>query len=134
MQQWKLLLNGIIKYRYKMSLIKAISGISGTIGEKVALNLTPIGTVKFAVAYGMRLKNSNEKRKSNSYNSRDARISIKMVSSLVSNTLIGLGINVIDILFSTTPTVEVAVKLSNADGRIIITASHIQNNGIHYNY
>jgi phosphomannomutase len=107
-----------------MSLIKSISGIRGTIGGKVTNNLTPIDTVKFASAYGMWLKNQSKKEKLTIIIGRDARISGKMVSSLVANTLVGLGINVIDIGLSTTPTVEVAVQLDNADGGIIITASH----------
>jgi len=107
-----------------MSLIKSISGIRGTIGGKVDNNLTPIDTVKFAAAYGMWLKNHSKKEKLTVVVGRDARISGKMVSSLVCNTLVGLGINVSDVGLSTTPTVEVAVTLDNADGGIIITASH----------
>jgi len=107
-----------------MSLIKSISGIRGTIGGKVNDNLTPLDTVKFAAAYGMWLKNHSKKENLTVVVGRDARISGKMVSSLVCNTLVGLGINVSDIGLSTTPTVEVAVTLDNADGGIIITASH----------
>ncbi|MFK5957442.1 MAG: phosphoglucosamine mutase [Lutibacter sp.] len=107
-----------------MSLIKSISGIRGTIGGMVNNNLTPIDAVKFAAAYGMWLKNQTKKEKLTVILGRDARISGKMVSSLVGNTLVGLGINVTDIGLSTTPTVEVAVQLDEADGGIIITASH----------
>lgn len=107
-----------------MALIKSISGIRGTIGGKVSDNLTPIDTVKFAAAYGMWLKNHTGKEELTVILGRDARISGKMVSSLVGNTLVGLGINVTDIGLSTTPTVEVAVTLDAADGGIIITASH----------
>lgn len=107
-----------------MALIKSISGIRGTIGGKVDDNLTPIDAVKFAAAYGMWLKNQTSKEVLTVILGRDARISGKMVSSLVANTLVGLGINVTDIGLSTTPTVEVAVQLDNADGGIIITASH----------
>ena len=107
-----------------MSLIKSISGIRGTIGGEVSNNLTPIDTVKFAAAYGMWLKEQSKKENLTVIVGRDARISGKMVSSLVCNTLVGLGINVNDIGLSTTPTVEVAVSLENADGGIIITASH----------
>ncbi|HEY9168088.1 MAG TPA: phosphoglucosamine mutase [Lutibacter sp.] len=107
-----------------MSLIKSISGIRGTIGGKVSNNLTPIDTVKFAAAYGMWLKNHAKNKELTVILGRDARISGKMVSSLVGNTLVGLGINVIDIGLSTTPTVEMAVILDAADGGIIITASH----------
>jgi len=107
-----------------MALIKSISGIRGTIGGAVNENLTPIDAVKFAAAYGMWLKNQTTSEKLTVILGRDARISGKMVSSLVANTLIGLGINVTDLGLSTTPTVEVAVTLDHADGGIIITASH----------
>ena len=107
-----------------MALIKSISGIRGTIGGKVDDNLTPLDTVKFAAAYGMWLKKHSKKENLTVVVGRDARISGKMVSSLVCNTLVGLGIHVNDIGLSTTPTVEVAVTLDNADGGIIITASH----------
>ncbi|RXP57622.1 phosphoglucosamine mutase [Lutibacter sp. HS1-25] len=107
-----------------MALIKSISGIRGTIGGEVSNNLTPIDAVKFAAAYGMWLKNNSTKQNLTVIVGRDARISGKMVSSLVCNTLVGLGINVTDIGLSTTPTVELAVTLDAADGGIIITASH----------
>lgn len=108
-----------------MSLIKSISGIRGTIGGKVADNLTPIDAVKFAAAYGSwLLKRNANKEQLTVVIGRDARISGKMISSLVANTLVGLGINVIDLGLSTTPTVEVAVPIENADGGIILTASH----------
>ena len=108
-----------------MTLIKSISGIRGTIGGNTGDNLTPIDAVKFASAYGAFIKERNSNKKSITVViGRDARISGKMISSLVANTLIGLGINVIDLGLSTTPTVEVAVPLENADGGIILTASH----------
>ncbi len=108
-----------------MTLIKSISGIRGTIGGKTNDNLTPIDAVKFASAYGAFIKKRNKtKGKITVVIGRDARISGKMISSLVANTLVGLGINVIDLGLSTTPTVEVAVPLENADGGIILTASH----------
>ncbi|WP_159948054.1 phosphoglucosamine mutase [Polaribacter septentrionalilitoris] len=108
-----------------MTLIKSISGIRGTIGGKTADNLTPIDAVKFASAYGAFIKERNkEKNTIKVVIGRDARISGKMISSLVANTLVGLGIDVIDLGLSTTPTVEVAVPLENADGGIILTASH----------
>jgi phosphomannomutase len=108
-----------------MTLIKSISGIRGTIGGKTADNLTPIDAVKFAAAYGAFIKNRNpNKEKITVVVGRDARISGKMISSLVANTLIGLGVDVVDLGLSTTPTVEVAVPLENADGGIILTASH----------
>ena len=108
-----------------MTLIKSISGIRGTIGGKINNNLTPLDAVKFAAAYGTWLIDRNKtKNKLIVVLGRDARISGKMISSLVSNTLVGLGINVIDLGLSTTPTVEIAVPLENANGGIIITASH----------
>lgn len=107
-----------------MSLIKSISGIRGTIGGKTGDNLTPIDTVKFAAAYGTWLKNEVNKQKLKVVVGRDARISGKMIQELTMNTLTGLGIDVLDIGLSTTPTVEIAVPLENADGGIILTASH----------
>ncbi|MCA0931694.1 phosphoglucosamine mutase [Lutimonas saemankumensis] len=108
-----------------MTLIKSISGIRGTIGGKVDDNLTPLDAVKFASAYGVWLLRRNPSdKKCKIVIGRDARISGKMISSLVSNTLVGLGIDVIDLGLSTTPTVEVAVPLEKADGGIIVTASH----------
>ncbi len=108
-----------------MTLIKSISGIRGTIGGKVGENLTPIDAVKFAAAYGIWLqKRHANKNRLKVVVGRDARISGKMVSSLVSNTLVGVGIDVVNASLSTTPTVEIAVTHENADGGIIITASH----------
>ena len=107
-----------------MALIKSISGIRGTIGGVVNENLTPVNAVKFAAAYGMWLKSENSNQSLTVIIGRDARISGEMISNLVSNTLTGLGINVVDIGLSTTPTVEVAVTLDKVDGGIIITASH----------
>ncbi len=107
-----------------MTLIKSISGIRGTIGGKVGDNLTPVDAVKFASAYGTWLKNYSGKQKLTVVIGRDARISGPMIHNLVVNTLIGLGIDVIDLGLSTTPTVEVAVPLEKADGGIILTASH----------
>lgn len=107
-----------------MTLIKSISGIRGTIGGKVSDNLTPLDAVKFASAYGTFLKNSLKKEKLKVVIGRDARISGPMIHNLVVNTLIGLGIDVIDLGLSTTPTVEVAVPIEKADGGIILTASH----------
>lgn len=107
-----------------MTLIKSISGIRGTIGGSVNEGLTPVDVVKFAAAYGTWLKSGNPSKKMNVVIGRDARISGEMVSTLVSSTLIGLGINVIDLGLSTTPTVEVAVPMEKADGGIILTASH----------
>lgn len=107
-----------------MTLIKSISGIRGTIGGKVGDNLTPVDAVKFASAYGTFLKNNASKEKLTVVIGRDARISGPMIHNLVVNTLVGLGINVIDLGLSTTPTVEIAVPLEKADGGIILTASH----------
>ena len=107
-----------------MTLIKSISGIRGTIGGKVGDNLTPVDAVKFASAYGTWLKDYSKKEKLTVVVGRDARISGPMIHNLVVNTLIGLGIDVIDLGLSTTPTVEVAVPLEKADGGIILTASH----------
>ncbi|MDP6921870.1 MAG: phosphoglucosamine mutase [Lutibacter sp.] len=107
-----------------MSLIKSISGIRGTIGGRVSENLTPIDTVAFAAAYGTWLRNNSSKDSLTVVLGRDARKSGHMISSLVANTLVGLGIHVMDVGLSTTPTVEVAVTLAQADGGIIITASH----------
>jgi len=108
-----------------MTLIKSISGIRGTIGGSTGDNLTPIDAVKFAAAYGAFIKQRNSAKKNvKVVIGRDARISGKMISSLVANTLVGLGIDVIDLGLSTTPTVEVAVPLEKADGGIILTASH----------
>ncbi len=107
-----------------MSLIKSISGIRGTIGGKPSENLTPIDAVKFAAAYGTWLKTEHPNQKLKVVVGRDARISGSMIQQLVMNTLIGLGIDVIDLGLSTTPTVEIAVPLENANGGIILTASH----------
>ena len=107
-----------------MTLIKSISGIRGTIGGKVGDNLTPVDAVKFASAYGAFLKNSNPNKKLKVVIGRDARISGPMIHNLVQNTLLGLGIDVLDLGLSTTPTVEIAVPMENADGGIILTASH----------
>src|SRR5690606_9209023 len=86
----------------KMTLIKSISGIRGTIGGNVGENLTPIDAVKFAAAYGTFLKNSLQKDNLTIVIGRDARISGPMIHQLVMQTLIGLGINVIDLGLSTT--------------------------------
>jgi len=107
-----------------MTLIKSISGIRGTIGGTVGDNLTPIDTVKFAAAYGTWIKAQRSKEHYRVVVGRDARISGAMVQNLVMNTLIGMGIDVIDLDLSTTPTVEIAVPLEHADGGIILTASH----------
>ncbi|MDY3452078.1 phosphoglucosamine mutase [Riemerella anatipestifer] len=107
-----------------MALIKSISGIRGTIGGKVDENLTPLDVVKFTSAFGTWLQNTKQKKDLTLVLGRDARISGGMVSSLVTATLQGLGIHVVDLGLSTTPTVEVMVPELNADGGIILTASH----------
>ena len=107
-----------------MTLIKSISGIRGTIGGVVGDNLTPVDAVKFASAYGTFLINNSNKEKLTVVVGRDARISGPMIHNLITNTLIGLGIDIIDLGLSTTPTVEIAVPLEKADGGIILTASH----------
>ena len=107
-----------------MTLIKSISGIRGTIGGQPGDNLTPIDAVKFAAAYGIWLKDYSQKNDIKVVIGRDARLSGAMIQNLVVSTLLGLGIDVIDLDLSTTPTVEIAVPLENADGGIILTASH----------
>ncbi|WP_378175962.1 phosphoglucosamine mutase [Aquimarina sp. SS2-1] len=107
-----------------MTLIKSISGIRGTIGGKVGDNLTPVDAVKFASAYGSWLKVETGKKHPTVVVGRDARISGAMIQQLVMNGLVGLGIHVVDLGLSTTPTVEVAVPMEKADGGIILTASH----------
>lgn len=105
-----------------MTLIKSISGIRGTIGGIAGNGLTPIDIVKFTAAYGSWvIKNTNIKK---IVLGRDARISGDMVNNLVTGTLQGLGIEVIDLGLSTTPTVEIAVPMEKAGGGIILTASH----------
>ena len=98
-----------------MTLIKSISGIRGTIGGRVNEGLTPLDAVKFASAYGTWLIARNRSIKSKVVIGRDARISGKMISDLVSSSLIGLGIDVINLGLSTTPTVEIAVPALTAN-------------------
>ena len=106
-----------------MTLIKSISGIRGTIGGNCGEALTPIDIVKFTSAYAKFI--SNQDLDSNTIIlGRDARISGPMLKDLVTGTLIGCGLNVLDLGLSTTPTVEVAVQLKKAAGGIILTASH----------
>jgi phosphomannomutase len=105
-----------------MTLIKSISGIRGTIGGSAGDALTPTDIVKFTTAFGIWVKEQTNINKI--VVGRDARISGEMVRNLVVGTLQGIGINVIDLDLSTTPTVEIAVPLEKAGGGIIITASH----------
>lgn len=107
-----------------MTLIKSISGIRGTIGGRPSENLTPIDAVKFAAAYGSWIKDQHKNGTTKVVVGRDARISGEMIQQLVMNTLIGLGIEVVDVGLSTTPTVEIAVPMEKANGGIILTASH----------
>ncbi len=105
-----------------MALIKSISGIRGTIGGKPDETLSPLDIVKFTAAYGSWVKQNNKGNKI--IVGRDARISGAMVSNIVTSTLTSLGLDVIDLGLSTTPTVELAVVWEKAAGGIIITASH----------
>lgn len=105
-----------------MALIKSISGIRGTIGGKPGEGLSPLDVVKFTAAYGTWLSRQTENRKV--VIGRDGRISGEMVRNLVVSTLNGLGIDVVDLGLSTTPTVELAVTMEKAAGGIILTASH----------
>ena len=107
-----------------MTLIKSISGIRGTIGGKPEENLTPIDAVKFAAAYGTYIRSQSSGDALTIVIGRDARLSGSMIQNLVVNTLIGMGIDVIDLDLSTTPTVEMAVVEQQAQGGIILTASH----------
>jgi len=106
-----------------MTLIKSISGIRGTIGGTPGEGLSPLDIVKFTSAYAYLLKRESDSR-IRVVVGRDARVSGQMVNNLVCGTLIGMGIDVTDVGLSTTPTVEMAVKDLNADGGIILTASH----------
>ena len=107
-----------------MTLIKSISGIRGTIGGRPADNLTPIDIVKFTTAYSRLIKDKNPGTRITIVVGRDARISGSMVDSLVEGTLLGCGVDVINVGLCTTPGTEMAVITYKADGGIIITASH----------
>ena len=107
-----------------MTLIKSISGIRGTIGGRPADNLTPIDIVKFTTAYSRLIKDKNPGKRITIVVGRDARISGSMVDSLVEGTLLGCGVDVINVGLCTTPGTEMAVITYKADGGIIITASH----------
>ncbi len=113
-----------------MPLIKSISGIRGTIGGKPAHSLSPVDTVKFTAAYAEWLKQQSKRKSFTVVVGRDGRISGAFIQHLVQSTLIASGVNVINLDLSTTPTVEMAVLFNNADGGIIITASH---NGAEWN-
>lgn len=107
-----------------MTLIKSISGIRGTIGGKPGDGLSPLDLVKFTAAYAMWVKENVKKDKITVVVGRDARISGPMVDKIVEGTLMGCGVNVINLGLSTTPTTELAVTMEKADGGIILTASH----------
>lgn len=107
-----------------MTLIKSISGIRGTIGGRVGEGLSPIDIVKFTSAYGCWLQKENNAKQLTVIVGRDARISGQIVSHFVISSLQSLGIHVIDLGLSTTPTVEMMVKSEKAHGGIILTASH----------
>ena len=109
-----------------MALIKSISGIRGTLGGTPGTSLTPVDIVKFTAAFGTIIQQQHKDKFTSTkiVIGRDGRISGKMVRDFVCNTLIALGIDVIDLGLSTTPTVEIAVKMEKADGGIILTASH----------
>ncbi len=107
-----------------MTLIKSISGIRGTIGGHTGDTLNPLDIVKFVTAYATFIRKNGKSDKGKIVVGRDARISGEMVKNMVCGTLMGFGYDVIDIGLATTPTTELAVRMSGADGGIIITASH----------
>ena len=107
-----------------MTLIKSISGIRGTIGAEAGNNLTPIDIVKFTTAYARFISEKNSNKKLRIVIGRDARISGEMVNDIIEGTLIGCGVDVINVGLCTTPGTEMAVITYKADGGIIITASH----------
>ena len=107
-----------------MTLIKSISGIRGTIGGAAGDNLTPLDLVKFTSAYAEWLKGEYPGRRLKVVIGRDARLSGEMAAAIVEGTLCGCGVDVINIGLATTPTVELAVTGKQADGGIILTASH----------
>ena len=107
-----------------MALIKSISGIRGTIGGKPGEGLSPVDIVRFTAAYVAFLKEEHPHQKMLVVVGRDARISGAMVNNLVVGTLMGMGVDVLDIGLTTTPTVEIAVVDVNASGGLILTASH----------
>ena len=107
-----------------MTLIKSISGIRGTIGGTPSENLTPIDIVKFTTAYARFMSERNGGKRLTVVVGRDARISGEMVGDIIEGTLLGCGVDVIDVGLCTTPGTEMAVITHKADGGIIITASH----------
>jgi len=110
--------------RHLMTLIKSISGIRGTIGGQPGENLTPIDIVKFTTAYARFMSEANRGKRLRIVVGRDARVSGEMVNDIIEGTLLGCGVDVINIGLCTTPGTEMAVITHKADGGIIITASH----------
>lgn len=107
-----------------MTLIKSISGIRGTIGGRPSENLTPVDIVKFTAAFAVFIREQHPGTQYRFVVGRDARVSGEMVNHLVAGTLMGMGVDVMDVGLSTTPTVEMAITEMKADGGMIITASH----------
>ena len=107
-----------------MTLIKSISGIRGTIGGRTGDTLNPLDIVKFTTAYATFIRRHTAEGSGKIVVGRDARMSGQMVDSIVCGTLVGMGFDVLNIGLATTPTTELAVTMSGADGGIIITASH----------
>lgn len=107
-----------------MTLIKSISGIRGTIGGRAGDTLNPLDIVKFTSAYATFIRRSGQSTSNTIVVGRDARISGPMVMHVVCGTLMGMGYDVLNIGLATTPTTELAVRMSGAAGGIIITASH----------
>ena len=107
-----------------MTLIKSISGIRGTIGGQAGDTLNPLDIVKFTAAYATFIRHSKQSESNTIVVGRDARISGEMVKNIVCGTLMGMGYDVLNIGLATTPTTELAVRMSKAAGGIIITASH----------
>ena len=111
-----------------MTLIKSISGIRGTIGGRTGDTLNPLDIVKFTTGYATfiakKLNADSQQPKAKIVVGRDGRLSGHMVRDVVCGTLVGMGFDVLDIGYASTPTTELAVRMSGADGGIIITASH----------
>ena len=107
-----------------MTLIKSISGFRGTIGGEPGNNLTPVDIVNFATAFAFFIQEESKNESPTIIVGRDARLSGELLEGLVNNTLIAMGVNVVSLGLSTTPTVEMAVIDLKADGGIILTASH----------
>ena len=107
-----------------MTLIKSISGIRGTIGGAAGDTLNPLDIVKFTSAYATLIRRTRPSGSNKIVVGRDARISGEMVKNVVCGTLMGMGFDVVNIGYASTPTTEVAVTMEGADGGIILTASH----------